>query len=194
MPPRNKTQKVAKAKNIKTSEGEIFIVDSTKKKWTRNKKYKKWVKKLTLKQKPHTHEEDLCIGRGSICKDDLGIPRKYMPQFLTRNDVKNFRSFINKVYSIKSFNTTRKVTELKPSQSEISRKRIATMIKNEGVLDKLTVPLVTSRDDYIVDGHHRWAAYRLKKPDSVLPVVLIDAPIKDVLGIAVAWGAKHQNF
>jgi ParB-like chromosome segregation protein Spo0J len=68
------------------------------------------------------------------------------------------------------------------------------MIKNEGVLDKLTVPLVTSRDDYIVDGHHRWAAYRLKKPDSVLPVVLIDAPIKDVLGIAVAWGAKHQNF
>jgi ParB-like chromosome segregation protein Spo0J len=61
-------------------------------------------------------------------------------------------------------------------------------------LNNLRVPLVVSEDNYIVDGHHRWAAFRLKKPEKSLPVILIDAPIKDVLGIAVAWGAKHHEF
>jgi hypothetical protein len=179
---------------VKTSEGQTFVVDSAKKKWTRTKKYKKWVKKLTVKQKPNKKEEDLCIGRGSICKEDLGIPRKYMPQFTTSDDVKRFTRFVKRIYKINSFRSTRRVKDLKPSQGEISRTRIKKMIRDEGVLEKVTVPLVVSGDDYVVDGHHRWAAYRLKKPEASLPVMVINAPIKDVLGIAVAWGAKHQEF
>jgi len=179
---------------VKTSEGQTFVVDSAKKKWTRTKKYKKWVKRLTVKQKPNKKAEDLCIGRGTICKEDLGIPRKYMPQFTTGDDVKRFTRFVKRIYKINSFRSTRRVKDLKPSQGEISRQRIKKMIRDEGVLEKVTVPLVVSGDDYVVDGHHRWAAYRLKKPEASLPVMVINAPIKDVLGIAVAWGAKHQEF
>ena len=182
------------SKSIKTSEGQTFVVNSTRKNWTATKKYKKWVKKLTRKQKPNKKSEDLCIGRGSICKGDLGIPRKYMPQFTTTDDVKRFTRFIKRLYKVKSFRATRRVRSLKPSQGEISRPRIQKMIRDEDVLNNVTVPLVISGDNYIVDGHHRWAAYRLKKPNEKLPVMVIDAPIKDVLGIAVAWGAKHQNF
>ena len=164
--------------------------------WTTRKKYQKWVRKLTRKgsNPRRTKKEDLCVGKRNICEGDLGIPRKYMPQFLATSDVQRFRKFIKKAYHINSFKTTKRANELRPSQSEISRKRIKNMIANEDVLTKITTPLVISKDNYIVDGHHRWAAYRVKKPDSPLPVVTINAPIKDVLGIAVAWGAKHEQF
>ena len=174
----------------------VFPKEHPEKPWTGRKRYKKWISKLTRKHKSprHTAEEDLCVGKKSICKNDLGIPRKYMPQFEETPDVQRFTRFIKKAYNINSRRTTRKATQLTPSQEEISRKRIDALMKDEGILKHLRVPLVISRDNYIVDGHHRWAAYRLNKPEKPLPVILIDAPIKDVLGIAVAWGAKHHEF
>ena len=180
------TRKVSKA----------FPKEHPEKPWTTRKKYKKWVRKLTRKgaNPRRTKEEDLCVGKRSICKGDLGIPRKYMPQFLTTADVGVFRKFIRRVYGISSHRKTARAKNLRPSQSEISRKRIKNMITKEDLFKKVTVPLVISQDNYVVDGHHRWAAFRVKQPDKRLPVVVIDAPIKDVLGIAVAWGAKHQDF
>jgi hypothetical protein len=178
---------------VKTSEGHKFSINSTRKNWTANKKYKKWVTKLTRKQRPNKKSEDLCVGSGSICKGDLGIPRKYMPQFDSPAEIKRFTRFVKRVYKIKSFKSTRRAKQLKPSQGEINKKRIEGLI-DDGVLDKVNIPLVVSGDNYVVDGHHRWAAYRLKKPNASLPVMVVDAPIKDVLGIAVAWGAKHQEF
>ena len=169
--------------------------ENPEKPWTRKKKYKKWVRKLTKKVKGprHTKAEDLCVGEDTICKGDLGIPRKYMPQFSSPAEIKQFSKFVKKVYKIKSFKAKRKAGELRPSQKEISRPRINGLIK-DGALEKLNVPIVVSGDNYVVDGHHRWAAYRLKRPEKALPAIVIDAPIKDVLGIAVAWGAKHQEF
>jgi hypothetical protein len=178
---------------VKTSEGHSFLVNSKRKNWTVSKKYKKWVTKLTRKQRPNKKSEDLCVGSSSICKGDLGIPRKYMPQFDSPAEIKRFTRFVKRVYKIKSFKSTRRAKQLKPSQGEINRKRIDGLI-DDGVLDKVNIPLVVSGDNYVVDGHHRWAAYRLKKPNASLPVMVVDAPVKDVLGIAVAWGAKHQEF
>ena len=178
---------------VKTREGHSFLVEDPKRRWTRSKKYKKWVGKLTRKQAHHTKLEDLCVGKNTICKGDLGIPRKYMPQFNSPAEIKDFSKFVKSAYKIKSCKGTRKASDLKPSQGEISRKRIKGLIE-DGVLEKVQVPLVISGDNYVVDGHHRWAAYRVEKPKSKLPVMVIDAPIKDVLGIAVAWGAKHQEF
>jgi len=173
----------------------VFPKEHPEKPWTGRKRYQKWIKKLTRKHKStrHTAEEDLCVGKKSICKDDLGIPRKYMPQFEEASDIQRFTRFIKKAYHIKSRRMTRKAKDLTPSQEEISRKRIDSLIK-EDILNNMRVPLVISQDNYIVDGHHRWAAFRLKKPEKPLPVILIGAPIKDVLGIAVAWGAKHHEF
>jgi len=173
----------------------VFPKELPEKPWTKKEKYKKWVRKLTKKVKGprHTKAEDLCVGEDTICKGDLGIPRKYMPQFSSPAEIKQFSKFVKKVYKIKSFKTKRKAGELRPSQKEISRPRINGLIK-DGALEKLNVPIVVSGDNYVVDGHHRWAAYRLKRPEKALPAIVIDAPIKDVLGIAVAWGAKHQEF
>lgn len=182
-----------KAKVVRTSNGDTFSIENPRKRWTGTEKYKKWVGKLTRKHKENKKEEDLCVGKGSICKGDLGIPRKLMPQFNTPEEVKRFVKFVRKAYGIRSNKTRRTARDLRPSQGEINRKRIKGLIA-DGVLDKVNVPLVVSGDNFVVDGHHRWAAFRLKKPDAKLPVMVVDAPIKDVLGIAVAWGAKHQEF
>ena len=182
-----------KGKVVRTTNGDTFSIENPRKRWTRTEKYKKWVGKLTRKHKENKKEEDLCVGKGSICKGDLGIPRKLMPQFNTPEEIKRFVKFVKKAYGIRSNKTRRTARDLRPSQGEINRKRIKGLI-TDGVLDKVNVPLVVSGDNFVVDGHHRWAAFRLKKPDAKLPVMVVDAPIKDVLGIAVAWGAKHQEF
>lgn len=182
-----------RTKLVRTTNGDTFSIENPRKRWTGTEKYKKWVGKLTRKHKENKKEEDLCVGKGSICKGDLGIPRKLMPQFNSPEEVQRFAKFVKKAYGIRSNKTRRTARDLKPSQGEINRKRIKGLIA-DGVLEKLNVPLVVSGDNFVVDGHHRWAAFRLKKPDAKMPVMVVDAPIKDVLGIAVAWGAKHQEF
>jgi hypothetical protein len=193
---RKKATKKPTKKLVEINGGEKFRIEDASKNWTLTRRYKKWVGKLTRKAtgKRHTKSEDLCVGKDNICEGDLGIARKYMPQFIGRDDVQKFRNFIKRVYKIKSCITRRRAKDLKPTQKEISRSRIEDLINNEKILNKVLVPLVISKDNYVVDGHHRWAAYRLKKPNKLLPAVEIDAPIKDVLGISIAWGAKHEEF
>jgi hypothetical protein len=170
-----------------------FPVDHESKAWTRKKVYKKWVRKLERKTVRHTAKEDLCIGKDSICKYHIGIVRKYMPQFSSPAEIKQFTNFIKKAYGITSHSGKKAANELKSSQKEISRERVEGLI-HDNILKKLNTPVLISADNYVIDGHHRWAAYMMIKPKAMLPVVIINAKIKDILGIAVAWGAKHEEF
>ena len=177
-----------------------FPVENREKEWTHSPKYKKWIGSLrTARQTRRSAEKDLCAGKKGICKNDLGIPRKYMPQFtlrrapFTQSPIKKFRKYIKDTYKVKSYNSTRKAGELKPAQSEISKARVDDLIE-DNIIDSMEVPLVVSSNNYIADGHHRWAAFRVKAPEKPMKVVVIDAPIKDVLGMAVDWGATTQDF
>jgi len=170
-----------------------FPVDHRYKAWTRKKTYKKWVSKLKRKTVKHSPKVDLCVGKRSICKGHLGISRKYMPQFNSRAEIRQFTNFVRKAYGIKSHKARKSARELKSSQREIRRDRVQSLI-DDNILKKVQVPILISGDNYVIDGHHRWAAYKMGAPDKKMPAVVIDAPIKDVLGIAVAWGAKHQEF
>jgi ParB-like chromosome segregation protein Spo0J len=55
-------------------------------------------------------------------------------------------------------------------------------------------PVVVSKDKYVVDGHHRWAAMKKAAPEKGIPVLMINAPINDALGVAVAAGTKREKF
>ena len=183
-----------KPRTVRINGGDTFQVDNPKKKWTRTEKYEKWVDKLTRKKPKRTKDEDLCVAKKAMCRGDLGIRRKYMPQFDNAAEIAKFKKFVRKAYRIKSMRSTRKAAQLKPSQGEISKKRVEDLVEEGGIFKKVNVPLIISGDNYVIDGHHRWAAFRLEKPEKKMPVVVIDAPAKDVLGIAVAWGAKHDEF
>lgn len=176
------------------------VVKSTEKPWTKEPNYRRWLAKLrrhTVKVRKEGEEEhpaNLCVD-SDMCRGDLGIPRRLMPQFNSPNDIKGFTAFAEKKYGITSKRTTRRAARLRPSQEEINRERVEN-VQEEIEAKKLDpdVPLVVSRDGYVIDGHHRWAAYKKHKPMKRLPVLLLRAPARDVLSVAATWGARHHQF
>jgi len=180
--------------------GDGFPINNKEKNWTNSESYKKWLRKVRKTKKVRRSQaEDLCSVKGGICKGDLGIPRSLMPQFTLRRKpfsrklLNEFRRYIKKKYGIKSRKVMKTAKNLNPSQNEISRHRVEGLIE-DNIIDKQEVPLLVSKNDYIVDGHHRWAAFRVKAPNKTMETIVVDAPIKDILGIAIDWGAEHQAF
>jgi len=177
-----------------------FPIESDQKEWTHSAKYKNWVGKLKKTKKiQRSAKKDLCAGEKGICKNNIGIPRKHMPQFTLRrapfsqNPIKKFRKYVKEKYDVKSRFGERTADELKPSQGEINRGRVEALIE-DNIIDDMEVPIVISKDNYIIDGHHRWAAFRMAAPKKQMKVVIIEAPVKDVLGMAVEWGAETHAF
>lgn len=73
-----------------------------------------------------------------------------------------------------------KVSDMKKSQKELLPKLIKTALrrfKNDPLKDsmKLSKKLVVSKDHFIVDGHHRWAAVMQHfGPDAKVPIVMLN--------------------
>jgi hypothetical protein len=53
---------------------------------------------------------------------------------------------------------------------------------------------VTSSDGHIIDGHHRWVSGMLIDPEQVkMNCMVINLPVKELLGIALAYGDSIGN-
>lgn len=176
------------------------VVHSAEKPWVKEPKYKRWLARLkrhraTVKRHGENDSpENMCVD-SDICKGDLGIPRKLMPQFTSAGDIKDYTSFVKKRYGIGSHRGTRRAGQLRPSQEEINRERVADV--HEDIVEKKLdpkVPLIVSKDKFVIDGHHRWAAYKAHHPGVKMPVLVVEAPARDVLGTAAVWGAKAHAF
>ena len=67
------------------------------------------------------------------------------------------------------------VEDITPSQRDFDEVKVANI---EADLDKNKIkkldPIFVSRDDYMLDGHHRWKAVRNKFPGSVLSGYRVD--------------------
>jgi hypothetical protein len=176
------------------------VVQSDEKPWVNEPNYRRWLAKLrrhTAKVKrdgEERHPDNLCVD-SKICKGDLGIPRRLMPQFTSARDIQSFTKFIDKFYGIKAVKGTRRAGQLRPSQEEINR------VKVEGVTEEIkakklnpNVPLIVSADGFVIDGHHRWAAYKSHQPSKKMPVLIVKDTARDVLSMAATWGAKHHQF
>jgi hypothetical protein len=93
--------------------------------------------------------------------------------------------------------TLKEVTasELKASQQELRGDKVNGMVDNKN-FDPAGEPIYVSRDGYVIDGHHRWAAQVVrdmadgKTGDLPLNVRMVDMDIKDVLDDAKAWADK----
>ena len=144
-----------------------------------------------------------------------GIPRLQMPQLagepvpgtaaalLTPNfagstEVDGGQHFISYMAGLGYPVTSETVlaADLKASQSELVGQKVAGIMKaaetNRGIIDS---PIFISRDNYIVDGHHRWAAVvgldtGRGKFDTRMNVHRVDAPISEVLRLATVWGNR----
>ena len=164
---------------------------------------------------------DLCqvsvAGTNMFCTESLrtaeypnGVPRIEMPQLggkpvpgseadkLERNpfspdEVDGSKQFITHLQGLGIRTSAESVpaADLRASQRELVGSKVAKMVTAK--FDPGKEPIFVSRDNYVVDGHHRWAAVVARDAedgrlgDSAMNIVRVNAPISEVLRIANAW-------
>ena len=141
-----------------------------------------------------------------------GVPREKMPQFggkaepgspadkLPKSDggnvdgAKAFRAHLASL-GIRSSEGSMPAAKLKASQSELVGPKVAGMMTNPKY-DPAAEPIFVSRDGYVIDGHHRWAAIvgrdaaDGKLGHLKMKVVRVSAPISSIIKIANKWTKK----
>ena len=76
------------------------------------------------------------------------------------------------------------VGALKPAQTEIIKEKafgIAVGLLGKGKWDGIDLGSIVSNDNYIMDGHHRWAAVFLIDPKATIKATVIDLPGKTLV-------------
>jgi hypothetical protein len=168
---------------------------------------------------------DLCNisvkGTNMFCAESVrnaeypdGIPRIEMPQLggkplpgteadrLPRNKwyasevdgAAHFKAYLQGI-GMRTEDDVVPVDRLRASQREMKGNTVALMM-NDKSFDPATNPVFISNDNYIVDGHHRWAAVVGRDAengvlgDSKMNVVRVNAQISEVLHLANAWSEK----
>ncbi len=148
-------------------------------------------------------------GTNLYCDDNMGIPRSEMPQFKgtaqpgtkaanmpvdASGEVDTepvFREML-KEKGIKVTQTEVPADKLKATQSELVGAKVVGMmgaLEKDPNHEKITAPIYVSRDGFVIDGHHRWAAvaaYNAKYPEKQIPmkVQVLDQDIKDAIPMA----------
>jgi len=136
-------------------------------------------------------------GTNLFCAEQIGIPRVKMPVI----PAKRTKDFVNHLKSLgyETAKSTERGDYLRATQSEIDGAKVAVSMKRirkEGFYKRLVV----SRDNYILDGHHTWAAQlgvdaedNTLKGDKHVKITRVDIPIIKLIEIADAW-TKAQGI
>lgn len=157
-----------------------------------------WAAKAQLgvaRLKNKAPDDDFCrvdpIGQQK-CAAGLGVPRILMPSLDNPDD---FLNRVHRQFHIGFTSQKEKMSNLIPAQGEIRDSRangaakgmdresgLVEVGKNKNGSPIYASPIIISKDNYIIDGHHRWAAaYKLGLQDKSIPVIRIDAPIQYLL-------------
>jgi GNAT superfamily N-acetyltransferase len=144
---------------------------------------------------------DLCkvsiAGTNLFCAESKGIPRVKMPQ-MNRALTKEFRkALIKKGYRIDK--VEERASYLKATQDQLNGAKVALNAQRIKSGEKKLPRLVVSRDNYILDGHHKWAAVLgldmrdNKLGDKKMKLARVDADIITLLKEAEEFGAGHAD-
>lgn len=105
--------------------------------------------------------DNLCDPPANFCSESLKIPREQMPQL---SEDKDIQAFIKEMAAKGIATQTQDVpvTQLKASQGRIEAKKVKGMLVDldnpkdpSGWIN--AQPIVVSSDNFVIDGHHRWA-------------------------------------
>ena len=104
--------------------------------------FKKFLEKVIVEAKELTHSA-------------ISHKRSTMPQ-ISMTDRKDLFKWL-KTKGIRVSNITLAVTQVKPTQSKIDRKKVDKLAK---IVDVRTEKFLISSDNFLIDGHHRFYALR----------------------------------
>jgi len=171
------------------------------------------------KQKKQPFADSNLCKVGSICAGNLGIARVDMPQLSGKpvpgtqadklpkdknGEVDAKEQFADYLKTLKykiTANDKFLVKKLKSTQDELVGSKVAGISfaiedpNNPAYKEVVQSYIFISKDDYVIDGHHRWAAIlgkatrEGKLATATIRVHQIDAPIKTIIPIANKWAA-----
>ena len=137
-----------------------------------------------------------------LCKNNLGIPRKKMPQF-NNEQTKLFLKYL-KNNNIDFIKTKIDVRKLIPSQNQLNENAIKIMKKKykQGKLKINNQTIIVSKNNYIIDGHHRWATLRsciddvqnctkFGKLNTKISIYKLDLTPNQIFKIAIKFNLKY---
>lgn len=162
---------------------------------------------------------DLCkvtvSGSNLFCTQSLGIKRISMPQFSGRARPGSLAEqhidpvtgeanvgplFVEHLRSqgIGVEETREYASYLRASQSELVGAKVAGMMRaaRAGRYDPTAKPIFITRDNYVLDGHHNWAASVAldlsdnRAGDVLMNVVRLDMSITEALNVANTWTSE----
>lgn len=157
------------------------------------------------KDMPVFDREDTKKLQAALTRGNLDINKPYAPEtdpnelfpknlkgeeaadFLKRglNDGSRTDDIIN--VSVKKI----KVDELIPIQEQIYLDKCVPRIAKNGIEERTewikNTLFITSSDNYIIDGHHRYATAMLINPKLIIECVVIELPIRKLLDLTVAF-------
>jgi len=163
--------------------------------WSQEPAYKSWIEKVA-KHKSSRHSKpnpsvDLCDAERGFCTGHKEIPRRLMPQIY---NTRKFARNIKRKYGIKSHMEMVRPDSLIPSQEEIKNSVVKKIGEAMAVGKYKESPIVISKNKYVIDGHHRWAARKKYAPTKKIRALVVHKKAMDVLGIAAAEGQPSESF
>ena len=134
-------------------------------------------------------------GTSLFCADAQGIPRVKMPQLTMEQDQPFFDHLKSKGYTVERHDEY--ASYLRATQNELNGAKVAgiaaAMRSTEGYHSSSN-PIFVSNDNYILDGHHRWAAEigidatdNVLANDKTMAVWRVNIPITRLLAEAEAF-------
>lgn len=156
-------------------------------------------------------------GTNIFCGDNQGIAREQMPQFKgdalnpkiaeafgveAGGEVDVTKGFLDSLreQGIPMVEETVPASTLKATQMDLRGEKVAGMVQaaEAGKFNPVGEPIVVSSDNYVVDGHHRWAAaVALDAADAKLgddypmPVIRVAMPIAELIPAAKGYADQY---
>lgn len=120
-----------------------------------------------------------------LTKGNIGIPREKMPQIAEKDVPEFFDHLKGKGIEVNPHQSAI-VSDLKPTQSSMNMEKVRGMAAKmpPAILAK---PVITSNDNHILDGHHRWAALKINNPQSTIAIHRVNVPIHQLVTEALAF-------
>ncbi len=116
--------------------------------------------------------------------DGKKIDREDLPQ-IPKSALSNFvRYLLSKNIEVKCFNCS--ADKLFPSQSQINMDKVSDMEPSD-------LPLVTDKDNNIMDGHHRWATNLMSDIKYPCRIIKVMIPLEDLMNHGHNFGKSFTK-
>ncbi len=157
----------------------------------------------------HGTDPELCEldieGTRLMCQDNKGLQRKVMPQLKTKDDkdlAEEFAKYLeSKGVSVKT--TTALASKLKATQNQLKGAKVngmnSALVATDGKHPGIRAPIIISSDNYVLDGHHRWASQVVYDfmngiPSVDVAVRRVNLPIDKLLQVSKYDGEFCQTY